>query len=387
MSHRIARLRTSLVLGLLLGTCAQAQPASATAAKPAAGLPAAEASPATAVAQAAPLTISLTAAQASALGVGYGTVEPVSALPASAVARVVPAQGTQSVVAAAYPGIASKVLVTLGSQVRAGDPLVRFESAEYFEAQRAQAEAASQSVLAADALQRDKALLAEGIIPAARLRATEARARDAQAALAARNREMASAGIRPGAAGSGPMLVAPGAGTVVELATVQGQRFGAGDVLVRIARPDRMELEATLPSPAAGLRQGDKVVAPSHRASGTVLGIAPAVDGTGVTRLRVGLDNPGTLQIGAQVPVQIHSAAAPGAAAGSASYRVPARSVFQWRNQPAVFVAHKDAVMLLPVIRLAGDDGYAVIRGTLSPGERVVTSGMAALKGALLGGE
>ncbi|CAG9170767.1 hypothetical protein LMG23992_01811 [Cupriavidus laharis] len=377
---------------LVLGTgAACAAPAAYAASRPAASsqagaLPLPATAPASApVAQAAPLSIPLSTQQASALGVGYGAVQPVSALPVGVTARVVPAYGTQSVVAAAYPGVASKILVTLGARVRAGEPLVRFESAEYFEAQRALAEAGSQASVAADALRRDTALYDEGIIPAARLRAAEARAREARAAASARASALASAGIRAAQGGGAPVMVAPAGGTVVAIAAVAGQRFAAGEVLVRIAQSDRMELEAAVPAPAPAFRIGDKARVPAYGAHGMVLGMAPSMDGTGVLRLRIGLDTAGTLQMGAQVPVQVEA----GGAAGPvpAAWRVPARAVFQWRNKPAVFVARKGAVMLLPVTRLAGDDDSVVVQGAFQQGERVVTAGVAALKGALLGGE
>jgi RND family efflux transporter MFP subunit len=298
---------------------------------------------------------------------------------------VVPAQGAQSVVAAAYSGMASNVLVTLGTRVRAGAPLLRFESAEYFEAQRALTEAESQVSVAADALRRDTALFDEGIIPAARLRATEARAREARAAASARARALGSAGIRAARPGEAPVLVAPADGTVVAIAAVPGQRFAAGDVLVRIAQSERMELEAAIPAPAPAFRIGDKARVPAYGAHGTVLGMAPSMDGTRVLRLRIGLDAAGTLQMGAQVPVQVEVSGPAGS--GPAAWRVPARAIFQWRDTQAVFVARKGAVMLLPVARLAGDDDSAVVQGAFQPGERVVTAGVAALKGALLGGE
>jgi RND family efflux transporter MFP subunit len=298
---------------------------------------------------------------------------------------VVPAQGTQSVVAAAYPGMASSVLVTLGTRVRAGTPLFRFESAEYFEAQRALTEADSQAAVAADALRRDTALYAEGIIPAARLRATEARAREARAAAGARSRALGSAGIRAARGAGTPVMVAPADGTVTAIAVVPGQRFAVGEVLMRIARSDRMELEAAVPAPAPGIRMGDKASVSTYGAHGTVLGMAPSMDGTGVLRLRIGLETPGTLQMGAQVPVQVEASGSEGAE--PAAWRVPARAMFQWRGRPAVFVARNGAVMLLPVTRLAGDDDSVVVHGAFQQGERVVTAGVAALKGALLGGE
>jgi hypothetical protein len=104
--------------------------------------------------------------------------------------------------------------------------------------------------------------------------------------------------------------------------------------------------------------------------------------------VRVGLHDTGRLRLGATVSMQVQSSAS---GDGASAWRVPMRAVFQWRNQPAVFVAAKDAVTLVPVTVLSADDDSAVVQGALpadgDKAARVVISGVAALKGALLGAQ
>ncbi|MCJ0765159.1 efflux RND transporter periplasmic adaptor subunit [Variovorax terrae] len=332
-----------------------------------------------------PAELRISAAQSQALGIALVPAKAVQNLVVAATGRVQPALGAQSAVAAPFAGAVSRLLVAPGSAVRAGQALAHFNSPDWFEARRAQAEARAQADLAEGTLRRDAALYEEGIIPAARWRAAQARVQETRAALLARTQVLQGSGIQA-AAQAQPVLVAPAAGTVIEVNAVAGQRFAAGDTLFRLAQGQQLEVEALLPATAALPRAGDAALMPTHEAAGTVLAVVPALDGSATQRVRIGVTQAGRLQAGQSVPLQLRLAAPSQALpAGQALVQVPARAVFQWRNQPAVFVASGDTVRPVAVRPWSADDDTAVVQGALGAGSRVVATGIAALKGLLQG--
>lgn len=328
-------------------------------------------------------TFPLSSDQVHALGVVFAPVQSAQKLDLTVYGRAVPARNAETLVAAPYPGVLGRILAAPGDAVRAGQALARFDSPDYHEALRLLDEARSQAALAGDALQRDTALQADGIIPAARLRATQARVAETRSALRARAGELGSTGLHDGP--GGPVITSAEAGTVLEAEAVPGQRVAAGDTLFRLVRTGRMEVEAALPATSVPARPGDAADIPAYDARGSVLSATPSADGSGTLRLRIGISQAGRLRLGQAVAARIHTgSAADGSAPG---WRVPAGALVLWRDGMAVFVAGKDTVTLTPVELLSGDDDSAVVRGPLSAGDRVAGAGTAALKGMLMSGD
>ena len=321
----------------------------------------------------------LGAEQVRALGIA---TRPVAAADAATRRRhpgvVTVPETLQRVVAAPVPGLVERLAVSVGDEVRAGQPLVTLHSPMALELQRDAQTAASQQALAASALARDEQLYAEGLIAQSRLDATRAQAR--QARLVADERRQALAAAQVGAAGGGTVtLVAPIAGTVVERHASVGQRVEASAPLVRIAGLGTWWVELQLPvREAAAVRVGDAVALDEPRVRGRVIAIGRAVDADSQTVLvRAQLDTaPPELRLGEAVQARVETAAASAVA-------VPPEAVVLYGGQSYVFVQTAPGRFLpVPVEPVAGMPGLVRAAG-LQPGAAVVVQGTAALKAQL----
>ncbi|MDE2414054.1 MAG: efflux RND transporter periplasmic adaptor subunit [Comamonadaceae bacterium] len=332
--------------------------------------------------------LSLSPEQARTLGVRFEPIQPAERLEVSAHARVLLRPDAQAVLAAPYAGAVPRVLVALGQQVRAGQPVAAFTSPQWYEARRALTEAESQSRLARQALERDRALFDDGIIAASRWQATQARAAESAAMAQARRAELAASGVQ--LAGNEARLLAPRAGLVTEVLVLPGARVEAAAPLVRVADPRALELDLLLgrelPLPAVG----DRVRVDLRAAAGQVAGVAPVGDGSAGMRVRVALDKPGDLRVGESVSVTLVLADAGNAKAGS-RWRIPAAALAHWQGQTGVFVATgegvREGVRFVPLTVESSDEALAVVRGALPAQARIAVAGIAALKGLQTGGQ
>ncbi|CAJ0800200.1 hypothetical protein LMG19083_03409 [Ralstonia psammae] len=337
-----------------------------------------------AAAQAVAQAVPLSAEQARSLGVRFSPVATSSGLEVGTHARVVFKPDAQYVMAAPYAGMVSRVLVSVGQTVRAGQPLAGFLSPQLFEASRALTEANSQAHLAQQSLARDKALYDDGIIAASRWQTTQARAAEANAMVKARRAELASAGIAFSGSGGEAQLVASRGGVVSEVNAVPGARVEAAAPLFRIVDPAALELDLLvgrdIPLPATG----DRVEVAQRGVGGTVIGVAPSGDGTAGVRVRASLERRGDLRAGESVNVTLKLRGAANANAAGL-LRVPMAALVYVRGTPGVFVATDKGFRFQDVAVASTDDAIAVVRANLPAGTRVAVTGVGALKGLLAG--
>lgn len=316
--------------------------------------------------------------QRAALGVVFAPIEQVGALRLTAQASVTTPPQSQAVIAAPVAGRVEQVRVSPGSAVRRGDALATVSSGQLAELRRGLHEASSQAGLAQDSLRRDTALYEEGIIPLARLKATQARAAEASAGLAARRAELASAGV--GAEGGAQArLSSPLAGTVIEAKVLPGQRFDAGEVLFRVADTAQLLLDiAVSADKAAAISAGDRVEIASRDALARVLSVSQVVDASQTAHVRAQVERRGSLRVGETLSVSVLTRAA--AADAGPRWRVPTRALVLMDGRSVVFVAAPEGVAVVPVAVLSSDDDSAVLGGALSAQDRVAVNGVAALK-------
>lgn len=326
----------------------------------------------------------LTAEQTRSMGVRFMPVSPAETLEVGTHARVVFRTDAQYVVAAPYAGMVTRIVVSIGQKVTEGQPLATFVSPQLFEASRALTEATSQARLAQQALARDHALYDDGIIAASRWQATQARAVEASAMAKARQADIASAGIALTQPGNEAQLVSRRGGIVSEVSVVPGARVEAAAPLFRIVDPSALELDLLfgrdLPVPTAG----DQVDIVRRGASGTVIGIAPTVDGTAGVRVRASLERRGDLRVGESINVTVRLRAATGKHSHGL-LRVPAAAVAYVRGVPGLFVATERGVRFQEVTVASTDDSTAVVQAPLPAEARVAVEGVGALKGLLAG--
>ncbi len=340
--------------------------------------------------------VPINATQRTALGI---VTVPLSA-DAAAVAVGLPATVTvppdrERVVAAPAAGMVSRVLVALGDSVKAGQAVVTLHGADLAAAQRDTAEAAVQARLAEASAQRDEALFEEGIVAESRVQAARAALVQARAHLAERRAslrlmgfpasEIAAAEKGEGLSGS-VTLVAPIAGTVLEVQAVTGGRIEAASPLVRIANLDTLWLEIQAPVDVAGrVAPGQKVITGgAAQAEGSVLVVGRSVSTAQTVVIRAQVSNPeGALRLHQQVTVRVAEAA------GQRSWRVPVRALVRQDSQYWIFVEKPGGFAVTPVQVLSRTGQYATVEGALSGPEQVVEEGVVALKAAWqgMGGE
>ncbi|MBY0469409.1 MAG: efflux RND transporter periplasmic adaptor subunit [Burkholderiaceae bacterium] len=172
-------------------------------------------------------------------------------------ARVVLPHAQEQVVSAPLAGLVDQVLVNENDMVKRGQPLLRLISPDLGELQLRALEAGSKNRLSQKALQRERMLLAEGIVPERRVQEAEGnaeadRARLQQAEAALRLAGLDAASIQKlGAAGSlhdGLIVRAGKAGTVLALTAKPGQRVAQADALMRLADTRQLWLDIQLPA-------------------------------------------------------------------------------------------------------------------------------------------
>lgn len=328
--------------------------------------------------------LSFSPEQARSLGVRFEPIRPTERLEVAAHARVLLRPDAQAVLGAPYAGAVPRVLVAVGQQVRAGQAVAAFTSPQLYEAWRALQEAQSQSRLARQALERDKALYDDGIIAASRWQATQARAAEAAAMAQARRAELAASGVQ--LAGNEAQLLAPRAGVVTEVLVQPGARVDATAPLVRVADPKALELELLLGREVPLPTVGDRVRVDLRGAAGQVAGVAPVGDGSAGMRVRVALDRLGDLRLGESVTATLVLADGGNAKAGS-RWRIAAAALVHWQGQTGVYLATDKGARFVPLTLEANDEAVAVLRGALPTDARIAVTGIAALKGLQAGGQ
>ena len=330
--------------------------------------------------------LTLNAQQQAALGIQLAPVQPAlgGLWLASATVSVPP--GKEVSVTAPYPGVITRIDAGLGDSVQAGAALASWSSPMLADVRRQSREAQLEAHTAHAALQRDQALLAEGVIPAARLQLSQNKFQAAEAARLAREAELRSAGT--GAVNgdyASAALRSPLSGSVVDVAVSVGQRFDTGAVLFRVADTRQLQLDLMLsPDKAAQLKVGDAVSVPSRAAKAVLIGVSRGVDATQQAKARARVTVPGSLRAGEVLSVQLHpSSTTPG---GSA-WQVPARAVILQQGQSWVFVATTKGFEATPVRVLSSNDDQSVIQAPIQAASRVAVTGLASLRALLQQGE
>lgn len=332
----------------------------------------------------APLTkpLVLDAPQLAALGVKLAPVQAAQGGLWLASATVTVPPGKEVSVTAPYPGVVTRIDAGLGDRVQNGTPLASWSSPMLADVRRQWREAQLEAQTAQAALQRDQALLADGVIPAARLQLSQNRFQAAEALRLAREAELRSAGTAATASDyTQATLRSPLAGSVVDVAVSVGQRFETGAVLFRVADTRQLQLDLTLSADkAAQLQAGDAVSVPSRGAKGVLIGVSRSVDASQQARARARITVPGSLRSGEVLSVQLHPSQ--NVQNGSA-WQLPARAIVTHQGQSWVFVALANGLQPTPVRVLSGNDDQSVVQGPLQSSSRVAVTGLASLRALL----
>jgi len=339
--------------------------------------------------------VEITASQRAALGIVTAPLSAgagAAAIGLPAIVRVPPDH--ERVIAAPAAGMVSRVLVALGDTVKAGQPLLELRGGELAGAQREAAEAAAQARLAEAAASRDEALFEEGIVAQSRVEATRATLLQARAHLAETRASLRLMGfpateiaaIEKGEALGGSLaLVAPIAGSVLEVPARVGERVEAAAPLVRIAGLDTLWLEIQAPvDVVAQLAPGQVVHVPGTPAEGRVLVVGGSVSSAQTVVVRASINNPGgMLRLNQQVTASIDGQAA------EHQWQVPTRAIVSQDGRNWVFIERPQGFAPVPVQVLSRSTRSAAVVADFSGSERLVVEGVAAVKASWqgMGGE
>lgn len=324
----------------------------------------------------------LDARQQAALGIQVAPVQPATGGLWLASATVSVPPGKDITVTAPYPGVITRIDAGLGDTVQAGAALASWSSPMLADARRLSREAQLEAQTAQAALQRDQALLAEGVIPAARLQLSQNKFQAAEATRLAREAELRSAGAgSPAGDYASATLRSPLAGSVVDVAVSVGQRVDTGAVLFRVADTRQLQLDLVLSADkAAQLKTGDTVSVPSRSAKAVLTGVSRVVDATQQARARARVTVPGSLRSGEVLAVELQPS--PSVSRGAA-WQVPSRAVITQQGQSWVFVTTANGFSAVPVQLLSSNDDQSVIQAPLQVSHRVAVTGLASLRALL----
>jgi RND family efflux transporter MFP subunit len=329
---------------------------------------------------AADATIQLKPEQIKALGVATATLAMQGAVAESEYpARLVVPGSQQRVVVAPFAGLIERVHVAVGDVVRAGQPLAGLLSAQAQELHRDTQQAASQADLARRTLRRDEQLHVEGLIPTARLDASRAALLQADLLAAERQHLLLQSGARAKASDHGDLVVvSPITGVVLDAGVAVGQRVDAATALFRVAQIGILWVEVQVPvSEVSSVRVGDAVWVAGLSQPGRVLGLGQAVDpATQTVTVRAEIKATGgstqRLRPGQVVGVRIEQR-------GAGLNRVADAALVRHNDGLAVFIEQGPGrFRLAPVHVRSSSGGQAAVSG-LSPGDKVVVQGTAAL--------
>lgn len=337
----------------------------------------------------------VSAAQMKTLGVTLLKLEQPAAIAGMAyAAKVTLPPGQEQVVSAPVAGVVDQLLVGEQQAVKAGQPLLRLNSPQFGEMQLKLLEAASRARLSQKTLQREKALLAEGIIPERRVQEAEAAAQDDVARQRQAEAALRLAGIDAGsiqriAAGGtvqdGVVVRARAAGVVMGIDIKPGQRVQEADALLRLASLQTLWLDIAMPvdrQPATLLKDNKAAVIEivGRDAAAVPLSVGAMVSDSQTVTLRArvtrGVDRlrPGEV-VQARVPF----------AANAAGWALPLQAVARQDDQAYVFVRTDKGFIARPVSVVSSAGASVQVTGELKSGQEVATASVIALKAAWQG--
>jgi RND family efflux transporter MFP subunit len=346
-------------------------------------------------------SVSLSAAQLVAQGIQTAAVEaaaqlPVTGLPAQAAAPLT----ASAQVVAPYGGVVTRILVDEGTMVRQGQALARIQSREVLAAQAELARARAEAEAARLQARRDAALLAEGIIPAARNEQSQARAAAAQGAL--RQASGALSQLRPvnDAQAGEYELLSPMSGQLARRMLTPGQAVAALGAAFVVTEPGLIDVSFSAPLRLrAAITPGLAVRLPDGTLAHVAAVGADADPASQSLRVRARIEptepgKAGTLYTpGQQFSVSLLLPAPAGALAVPPSALLPTGQnhvlyVVEQGADPVPDVAQSQMrIRAVAVQLLGGDDSLSVVKAIrpedatrLRAGAQVVTRGTALLK-------
>jgi RND family efflux transporter MFP subunit len=331
--------------------------------------------------------ISLNERQQSMLGVQLETIESIDQTWSLRYPAKVEVPNAQlRVLSTPFAGITEALLVAEGDSVIKGQVVAIIQSAELLEKLGDYIDAQSQLNLAASEYKRDTQLSKDGIIAERRLLETRARNIQARTAADQASQILKYAGFdQQSLARIGKQrnitshleLRATQDGIVLEQMVSPGEQLEALAPMFRIGKLSPLWLEIHVPlEMVSAITPGMDVQVADPEMRGRVLTIGRMVHGAdqGVMVRAEVADESGLLRPGQFVQIEI-------AQGGEGQrYRVPRSALVRHEGKSMVFVQVGDSYLAKTVEVVAEEASRVIIKGDLSPQDRIVVSGTSALK-------
>lgn len=312
------------------------------------------------------------------------------AIAVQAIGTVAPDRNRFARVTVPVAGRVLKVAVDLGAEVKAGDVLATLESPELAEARTLNQQNRTERDLAQLNYDRSEKLVVDGGIAQKDLLRARSDLERAKAALLASEAKLATLGASvnaaDGASSATLAVIAPLSGTVVERTAVLGEYAQAYQALFTVADLSKVWVETNLYDRdlgTVGVGSPAKVAVaafPGRFFSGQVTYVGYIIDKdtrTAVARVEVpNLEN--QLRPGMFANVEIDTKSR------RSAVRVPENAVVLLQGQMTAFIADDDGFEARPVELGERQGGMVAITFGIEPGDKVVTSGVFALKARLL---
>jgi RND family efflux transporter MFP subunit len=329
-------------------------------------------------------------AQLQALGVTLQSLEQPGEIRGLAYpARVILPPQQERVASAPVAGVVDQLLVEEHQRIELGQPLLRLNSPEFGQLQLAALEAANRNQLAQQALERERALLAEGIVAQRRVFEAEAAATDSRAELRQARATLRLAGLAPaaierlirsGTPQESLLLRAQSAGVIVGMDVRPGQRVAAADPLVHIADPSRLWLDVQIPADRARAWPKDgEILVVGREVTAKPLDVSAMVGEGQTVSLRSEVTRGAELlRPGEFVQVQVPFGHTAGA------WTLPLAAVVREDGKAYVFVRTPKGFAARSVSIVASAAQSISVEGSLEPSDQIAVTRVTALKAAWL---
>lgn len=337
--------------------------------------------------------ISVTAAQQRVMGIAVAPLGVSSGLASNRLpGEIVVPVGQERVVSTPQPGLIDALYVAAGQSVKKGQALAHISSPELVTLQRDYLQAATQSRLARNMLDRDAELHKDGIIAERRYLATRSHHEELAATLSHSRQALKLAGMSDAAIArlesrqeftSGLTISAPIAGQVLEKLVTAGQRIDPATPLFRIGHLNPLWLEIHAPiETLASVTNGMPVRIPKYEAEGKIIAVIRNINKNDQTmHIRAEITrNADRLSPGQFVEAELLVKAEPGK-----QFSVLRNAVVRDGQNSYVFVQSPDGFQPIKVTVLSEQEEKTVIAGALRGTEKVAVSGTVALKAAWIG--
>jgi len=326
------------------------------------------------------------------LGVTLGKLEPVKQIPVlTAPAKVVIPPTQEYIVSASQAGLITKLNAAMGDNVKKGDVLAQLNSPDLLSMQRLYLKAVSEMQLGSLTYQRDKKLLADGVIAERRWQETRSQYNVFVSAVAEQKQLLEIAGMTAGEIDhlekthqlSGQLKVhAPISGVVLDRKAVAGERVDILAPLYSMANLNELWLEINIPHERIGsIKLGDQVLVENTPVNAEITLLGQSVNPENQTLLARAkiLANKTAVRPGQTVNTRIIQSSE------SAAFKVPNAAIAQNEGKSFIFIRSQDGFKVSPVTVIGKQGEESIISGDLVGDENIAIKGAVALKANWLG--